>query len=344
MVAAGAPGVAAVIRGPGGVERYAVGLADVRRGTPISSRDAARTGSVNKTFTATVVLQLVGEGKLRLDDSVQRWLPGLVPNGDHITVRQLLNQTSGLPDYCGVPPSNTLCDPRGSDMGRFWTQRELVDISVGAPPLFPPGEGWSYSNTGYVLLGMIIRQVTGHTLAFEYQHRIFTPLGLHHTRFSLTTSMPNPYSHGYEVLAPGNWPLDVTSTSPTIAWAAGGIVSTDGDLTRFMRALLGGRLLKSTLLRQMKVPTPGSLAGLANLGILGTYGYGLVHYTWAGDCGVFGHRGDFPGYHTLAVASNGRRGGAMYDTTQGAPPSLILATAKAERLISCRMRFGRIGK
>lgn len=341
MVAAGAPGVTAVIRGPSGVERYAVGLGDVRRGTRISSFGAARVGSVTKTFTATVVLQLAGQGKLRLGDSVQRWFPALVPN---VTVRQLLNQTSGLADYCAVPPTSTLCDPRGADMGRYWSERQLVKIGAGAGALFPPGQGWSYSNTGYVLLGMIIERVTGHSLAAEYQRRIFRPLQMSHTRFSATTSMPRPYSRGYEVLDPGSWPLDVTRTSPTVAWGAGGIVSTDGDLASFVSALLGGRLVRPSLLRQMKAPTPGSYAGLARLGILGTYGYGLVHYSWAGGCGVFGHRGDFSGYHTLAVASDGRRGAAMYETTQGQPPLLQLATAKAERLLSCRMRFGRINK
>jgi D-alanyl-D-alanine carboxypeptidase len=229
-------------------------------------------------------------------------------------------------------------------MGHYWTQQKLVDIGAGAPPLFSPGEGWAYTNTGYVLLGMIIERATGHALRYEYERRIFAPLGLRHTRFSLATSMPRPYSHGYEILDPARWPLDVTATSPTIAWAAGGIVSTDQDLTTFMRALMGGRLVKPTLLRQMKAATAGSLAGLARLGILGTYGYGLIHYTWAGGCGVWGHRGDFAGYHTLAVASNGRRGAAMYETTQGQSTLLALATAKAERLISCRLRFGHIGR
>jgi D-alanyl-D-alanine carboxypeptidase len=151
---------------------------------------------------------------------------------------------------------------------------------------------------------MILERVTGHALGYEYERRIFAPLGLRHTRFAVTRSMPRPYSHGYEILDPGTWPLDVTATSPTIAWAAGGIVSTDEDLTTFMRALVGGPLLRPTLLRQMKMAAAGSLAGLARLGILGTYGYGLIHYTWAGGCGVWGHRSDFAGYHTLAVANS----------------------------------------
>jgi D-alanyl-D-alanine carboxypeptidase len=143
-----------------------------------------------------------------------------VANGDHITVRELLNQTSGLTDYCNVPPA-TLCTPSPAEMGRRWTERELVEIGAEAAPTFPPGQGWAYTNTGYVLLGMIIERVTGHPLAAEYERRIFRPLGLRRTQFPVTTSMTRAYSSGYDVLAAGSWPLDVTATSPTIPLGRG---------------------------------------------------------------------------------------------------------------------------
>jgi D-alanyl-D-alanine carboxypeptidase len=343
VVAGGAPGVTAVIQGPAGVERYSAGSANIRAGRPISPRDSARVGSVTKTFTATVVLRLAAKRKLGLGDSVQKWLPGVVPNGDRITVRQLLNHTSGIADYCNVPPASTLCIPSGREMARRWTQRQLVDIGAGAPATFPPGRGWAYSNTGYVLLGMIIERVAGHTLSQEYKRWIFRALGLRHTKLAVTTSMPRPYSHGYEVLSGGSWPTDVTATSPTIAWSSGAIVSTVGDMETLMRALLRGRLVPRSLLGEMKRRTPGSLAALEGGGTA-TYGLGLFHYTWSSACGVWGHSGDFPGYHTMAVASGrGRRGAAMYVTADALAPPGVLATLRAERLLACRMRFGHIG-
>ena len=110
-VAAGVPGATAVIRGPGGIERYAAGVADLRRRVPLSPDHRARVGSVTKTFTAAVILKLVARGRITLDEPVERWLPGLVPNGERITIRELLNHTSGLAEYCAVPPDSTLCVP-----------------------------------------------------------------------------------------------------------------------------------------------------------------------------------------------------------------------------------------
>lgn len=284
------------------MERYSAGSANLRSGRPISPRDFARVVGVTKTFTATVVQQLVAEGKLGIGDSIQRWLPGLVPHGDRITVRELLNHTSGIADYCNVPPGSTLCDPGGNG-ARRWTQRQLVEIGAGAPPLCPPGQGWSHSNTAYVLLGMIIERVTGHTAAKEYERRILRPLGLRHTEFRTTTSMPRPYSHGYDVVSAGSWPSDVTATSPTIAWSSGAIVSTVGDLETFMRALLGGRLVSRSLLREMKRPTPGSLAALQGQDA-STYGLGLQHFTWSSGCGVWGPHGRLP---RLSHSRHGQR-------------------------------------
>jgi D-alanyl-D-alanine carboxypeptidase len=346
VVDGGAPGVTAVIRGPGGRERYSAGSANLRSGRPISPRDHGRNGSITKSFTATVVLQLAAEGKLGLEDSVQKWLPGVVPNGDRITVRQLLDHSSGIADYCSVPLDSTLCGPPPAQMARRWTPEELVAIGVGAPRTFPPGQGWSYTNTDYVLLGMIIERATGRTVGAEYKRRIFRPLGLDQTRFPTSTSMPRPFSRGYDVLAGGTWPRDVTATSPTIAGSAGAIVSTPGDLQTFMRALLRGRLVSRSLLAETKRPTPGSLDGPNALegGGVGTYGLGLIHYTWSKACGVWGHTGAFPGYRSIAVSNrNGRRGAAMYITSEALAPPGAIAGLEAERLLACRMRFGRIG-
>jgi len=344
VVDGGAPGVAAVIQGPNGRETFAAGSADVRRGVPIAPRDRFRVGSVAKSFTSTLVLKLVAQGKVGLEDPVEKWLPGAVPNGDRITIRELLNMSSGLANYCAVPPDSTLCIPPPSEMARRWTPQQLVKIGVSAPPNFAPGKGWSYTNTGYVLLGMLVEKVTGESLEAEYESEIFQPLGLHDTELPSGTAIPDPNSHGYDVLTASTWPGDVTATSPSIAWSAGGIVSSPGDMATFMRALVAGRLLPPALMREMKRPTPGSLAGPTAFegGGIGSYGLGLVHYTWSHACGVWGHSGDFPGYHTLVLSSgDGKRGAAMYVNSDALAPPGALATLEAERLLACRMRFGR---
>ncbi len=347
MVRNGAPAVSAVIQGPGGrIERYSAGLANVRSGIPESTANDFRIGSVTKTFVATAILQLVADGKLKLTDTVQKWFPGLVPGGGQITIRELLNHTSGIADYCSLPKYPTLCSPRGSAMTKTWTQRQLVKLGATAPRPFKPGTDWQYSNTGYVLLGMIIERVTGQTLERTLQSRILRPLGLTRTEFPTTTAMPAPFSHGYDVSANGNWPLDLTFTTPTIAWGAGAMVSTVGNLATFMRAVLGGRLITRSLLAQMKQPTPNSLSGgKYSLGAeFGSYGYGLIHYTWGSACGVYGNTGDFPGYNTVALATaNGSRGAALSITSDTLQTGPTIGFIEVEHLLACRMRFGHIG-
>ena len=159
----------------------ASGLGNVDEQTPMRPGDRFRIASHTKTYVATVVLQLVSEGKLRLDDTVEQWLPGLVPNGDEITIRQLLNMTSGLFDYEQDP--RVFAPYINGDLGYHWSPLELVQIAVSHEPLFEPGATQSYSNTGYILAGLIIEAATGNTLRGELSHRIFRPLDLRATSF-----------------------------------------------------------------------------------------------------------------------------------------------------------------
>jgi len=353
VVAAGVPGAAGVIRGPRGIERYSAGEADVRRGVAISSRDHTRAGSVNKAFTSAVILQLVASGRFGLDDAVESLLPGALPDGGQITVRQLLNMTSGLADYCSVPASPggpDPCNPSPAERTRAWAPQELIDIGVSAPRTFAPGQGWAYTNTGYLLLGMIIERVTGDSLAAEYRQRIFRPLGLKDTRYAPeTVAMPKPFSHGYDVLAAGSWPDDVTRISPTIAGAAGAAVSTPDDMEKFIRAYLSGRLVPARLVSEMKLATPGSLNGAAPSmplegGGVATYGLGLEHYTWSHSCGTFGHSGSIPGYHPYTfTTADGSRGAAMFLNADALEPQGVIAANEVQRLVACRMRFGDVG-
>jgi D-alanyl-D-alanine carboxypeptidase len=300
LVRLGAPGAIVVVRTPDGIRERAAGLAELEPRERMQPTLRFRIASVTKTFVATVVLQLEAEGRLRLDDTVERWLPGLVPNGGSITLRQLLNHTSGLfsfnedEDYTKA----LIADP-----GRSWSPREVLSVAFSHPPLFAPGTGWSYSNTNYVVLGLVIEAVTGSTLELQLEQRILTPLKLQATSFPAGPEIEGPFAHGYVGPHPGlpiaeGTLLDVSSIlNPSFAWGMGNMVSNAPDLTRFFAALLQGRLLPARQLAEMKTGSSGNAV----------YGLGLrTTYTACGT--AFGHEGDIAGYRTAVWAKpNGRR-------------------------------------
>ena len=304
IVAAGAPGAAALVRDEHGLQQAASGLANLRTGRPMRPGLTYRVGSLTKPFVATVVLQLVAEGKLSLSDTVERWLPGILPYGDQVTLRQLLNHTSGVPDYVIAP----ILELYGSWQGRFraWAPQELVALVADQPPDFPPGTAWSYSNTGYILVGLIVEAATGHKLGKELTRRIFRPLGLRDTYFPVNRpDIPGRNARGYSLpLSPQGEVLDgplvdFTVYNPSLAWAAGALVSDLDDLARFFRALLGGRLLPPRLLAKM----------LTTVTIEPGFGYGLglmVIETPAGR--LVGHGGSIPGFFNVVLSTeDGRR-------------------------------------
>jgi D-alanyl-D-alanine carboxypeptidase len=295
IVAAGAPGAVGLVWDGRTTERAASGVADLRTGRPMRTADRYRVGSVTKTFVAAVVLQLVGEGVLRLSDPIERWLPGLVPGGAGITVRNLLNHTSGLYNYTDDPRVFAPYLDRG-DRDFVWQPRQLVGVATAHPPVFAPGTGWSYSNTGYILLGLIVKASTGIDISRQLERRVFQPLRLRDTSFPVTDPrVPQPNAHGYANFHPGAALTDITVLSPSWAGAAGAIVSTVEDVARFYRALLGGHLLRPDLLAAMKT-TVDAGSGFR-------YGLGLVN----GDapCAtVWGHNGDFVGYFDFAITND----------------------------------------
>ena len=310
----GVPGVIGLARRGDRLVNTASGLADAATGRLMTTSDRVRVGSITKTFVSTVVLQLVAEDRLRLSDSVARWLPRLVPGGEAITLRELLQHTSGIFDYTADPG---FLPAVAANPARVWRPRELVRIAVAHPPLFPPGTSFAYSNTDYILLGLVVEAATGKPLARELQGRIFTPLGLRGTSLPYEgVTIPVPYAHGYLLNQPGApGPVDVTAVSPSIAWAAGGIVSTSGDLARFYFALLTGRLLPPPLLRQMLTTASA--------------GYGLGIYPVPTACGTgWGHTGDFPGYNSYAFTT--RNGGRQAIVVVDADFSTLSAQQKAD--------------
>jgi D-alanyl-D-alanine carboxypeptidase len=293
VVAAGVPGALVLVRNGDRTVRLTAGYANLARRTPMRVTDRFRIGSETKMFVSTVVLQLVGEGKLSLDDTVERRLPGLVPNGRNITVRQLLNHTSGLYDYAEDKAFLAQLDnPR-----KVWTPRRLIALATAHKPLFRPGTKWGYSNTGYIALGLIVEATTGHTLGAELRKRIFEPLRLRATSFATRPQIAGRYAHGYSRLGQPRL-YDISFIDPSLFWAAGAIVSTADDLVRFHDALLRGRLLRPNLLAAMKT----------TVNVTPQQGYGLGIIRWRYPCGTFwGHGGGIFGYETFTASTGDSR-------------------------------------
>ncbi|GAA2997860.1 serine hydrolase domain-containing protein [Actinokineospora diospyrosa] len=304
LVRSGVTGVVVRVDDGRRVQTIGRGVTTVDPPRPIGTSADFRIASVTKSFVATIVLQLVDEGKARLTDTVERLLPGVVPNGRGISLRQLLNHTSGLYNYTDDQTwlSTALANP-----SRSWTGRELVAVAVSHPPVSQPGAQWAYNNTNYVLAGLIAERLTGRPLARLVTDRITGPLGLRDTYFATDTRVRPGHIHGYQPNPDGTY-TDTTTWSPTMAGAAGAMVSTPQDVSRFYRALLSGDLLAQPRLRDMltTVDVPERHGG-----------YGLGIYYIDTPCGrVWGHAGDFPGYHTIAYQDRtGRRSATLMVAT-----------------------------
>ncbi|WP_063753229.1 serine hydrolase domain-containing protein, partial [Streptomyces resistomycificus] len=255
------------------------------RGSGIARADHFRAGSLTKTFIATVVLQLAAEHRLKLSDTVEQHLPGLVRgagnDGRALTLRALLTHTSGLYDFTAVTGGAVPLSPR-----------QALRIALTHPPA-TPGR-YAYSNTNYVLLGLVVEQVTGHSYATEAERRLIAPLGLTGTSFpGSRTTLPSPHGRAYATDG-----TDVTEIDPQVAGAAGELVTTLADLDRFYAALLGGRLLPPGRLREM----------LDTRTAQGSYGMGLIPVKLPCGTTVWGHDGRITGsYVRTAATVDGRR-------------------------------------
>jgi D-alanyl-D-alanine carboxypeptidase len=294
LVKAGAPGAIVYLRTPTKTRAGVAGLADRSAHTPMRAADRWRIASLTKAFVSVLVLQLEAEGKLDIDDPVERYLPHVVPNGSAISLRELMNHTSGLYDFSDDPGfSQAVFD----DPSRTWAPLELTSIAFKHLPYFAPGADYHYSNTNYILLGLVVEAVDGKPLAQSLQQRIIGPLGLSATSLPAAIELAPDFVHGYLSLD-GSPLIDVAPLlSPSIGWSAGGMVSNASDVTRFYRALLTGKLLAPAQLAEMETPSPTS----------GTYGLGIDS---SSPCGpAFGHLGDFTNsWRTEVLASrNGKR-------------------------------------
>jgi D-alanyl-D-alanine carboxypeptidase len=274
------------------------GLGELTARVPMRPYDRIRAGSILKTFVATVTLQMVEEGKLALDQTLPALLPaavvGRVPSAEQITLRMLLAHTSGIPEWVTDEIRASIV----TNPGRIWTTDEVIDLAVGQPPWFPPGTSWRYSNTNYVLAGLVIDRAGGKGWRAEVRERLFAPLGLR------ASELPEPgtnlstagFAHGYEP-GPDGGMLDLSSIDSSMAGASGGhaLVTTDEDLARFLEALLAGRLFRN----------PATLTAMTTMidaphesGLPHRYGLGLEAFDFPGGT-VIGHGGGTGGYTTM---------------------------------------------
>ena len=260
------------------------GVSDLSTQKPRELTDYIRIGSITKTFIGTVFLQLCDEGKIALNDKLDKYYPQ-VPNAKDITMRELLNMTSGLQDYLNAPElDNAFFYERLKE----YTDDEILNIAIKLPPMFPPGEPgkYHYSNTNYLLLGMIIDKVTNGKWQNEIVNRIIKKLGLKNTIVPVTPDMPEPYCHGYMKDSTGKVE-DATKISPTITGAAGCMISTIGDLTVYVKALDSGELLSDTMQAERLKTIPTGTAPFL--------GYGLAILKIGS---FYGHNGGITGFNT----------------------------------------------
>jgi D-alanyl-D-alanine carboxypeptidase len=286
VVAAGAPGAIGLVRSGDTDACAAAGFSDADEETPMKPTDRWQIASVSKVYTYTVVLQLVGEDELSLDDTVDDWVPGLVPRGDEITVRMLLDHSSGLVGYADAAGYQDALDAGDGVI----TPRRLVALGASEPRSFEPGQGYEYADTNTDVAGLVVEAVTGRSLGTELQERIFTPLKLADTSFEPDDETTRSQAHGYQDDA------DVTELGPTAVrgWADAAIVSNAQDLATFFSALLDGTLLDKAELDVMLTPNEasGSDRGLTGL------------FVEEQDCDDgYGHEGHTPGFRTQVAAS-----------------------------------------
>lgn len=325
-MANGAPGAMARFTGPDGVRTRTAGARDRVSGEAMDTRARFRIGSVSKTFSSVVLLQLVDEGRLELDAPVNHYLPGLLPD-DRITVRHLLTHRSGLADYTEAMFAKTVPGFEAV-RNRVFTYQELVDLSLAEPRTTEPGVAYKYSNANFVVVGMLIENATGTSVAKQYEQRIIKPLKLRHTSYvhpetRIRGTHVRGYLHPDEVGAPL-----VDSTEQTVSWAqsAGAVISDPADLNTFTTALMRGRLLSPRMLDAMTTVTPTDATQTR------FYGLGLRRYDLSCGTQVYGHTGTVQGFYTYAFATrDGRRAlSAMANTSnRGAANTALGGTLEA---------------
>ena len=319
LVEAGYPAaLAAVSDSKGESAGVAVGKGSLETGQAPPMDGEVRIGSNTKTFVAVVVMQLVQEGKVGLDEPIETYLPGLIKgegiDGSKITVRQLLQHTSGLPEYTDtIPGSGDIFQVKD----HYAQPRDLLDAALGKPAAFEPETQWKYTNTNYIVLGMLIERVSQRPVGEQIDERIVKKLGLSHTYFPAPgeEKIRGTHPQGYHLSAGGKLE-DITEMDPFWAWAAGAMISTPSELNTFFQAVFDGRLLTQSSIDEMKKGVDTDKAGVV-------YGLGLIGRSLSCGGTAWGHGGDIAGYHT--------RGGVGPDGTAVTVAVTALPSAIADQ-------------
>jgi D-alanyl-D-alanine carboxypeptidase len=312
MKANAVPGTVVLIDSPTKGDWAATfGTAKIGKQVPMKTSDLFRIGSNTKTMTSTVILQLVEEGKLKLNDPIGKFVPG-VPNGKKITIRELAEMRSGLYSYTFDPAFNQILDTHPK---KAWKSSELLKIAFAHKPNFAPGAEYEYCNTNIVLLGVVIEKLTGESASEAFRERIFEPLGMKHSLLPEPGEwrIPGPHPEGYQfgtnvqtiesyavpkaelsaALDGTLAPHDYTYSNPSWAWTAGGAISTPRELATYAKALGTGKGLLSPRMQKVRMNslrplTPGDKSGVE-------YGIGLAQFA----PGIVGHDGQLPGFSSF---------------------------------------------
>lgn len=294
------------------------GTGNLETNAPISVDDHFRIASITKTFTATAILQLIDQGQLTLDARLSQFVEGIT-YGDRITVEELLNMTAGVYSY--TDDQTFLHDYEQNPLLPF-TPQDAINIIQQHDPAFEPGTQAQYSDSNYILLGLIVECITGRPLDQVIQTQILDPLQMTHTSFPTTADMPAPFAHGYYPNL-GRSPRDVTESNPTVAWAAGAMISTLGDLRIWAKALATGTLLSpSTQALRLHMVLLASGGGIQV-----RYGLGIADLN-----GFLGHNGAIVGYGSAMFYLPSRNAtiivlGNMNTTFSAAPTSIFAGLA-----------------
>ncbi|WP_078953974.1 serine hydrolase [Streptomyces globisporus] len=321
----GPPGAIAVLTRDGVRQVYRAGTAEVGTRRPPRPDDHMRIASVAKAFSGAVALSLVDRQALRLDDTIGGRLPHLPEAWHAVTLRQLLQHTSGLPDFS---KSKAFQDIVRADPRHHFDSRRLLDFVADQPLGFPPGSRYAYSNSDNIAVALMAEQATGRSYESLLRQLVYRPLDLTETSLPQGYRLPRPFLHGY-FTAPGEAPEDVSeAVSASGAWASGGIVSTPADLSRFIGGYAGPELLSPMTRRAQQDFLPGGASEPAGPGA-NAAGLGLFRYTTR--CGtVLGHTGNTPGYTQFAAATrDGRRTVTVSVTTQATTNPALLARLRA---------------
>ncbi|MDJ0371571.1 serine hydrolase domain-containing protein [Streptomyces sp. H10-C2] len=332
----GPPGVIALLTRDGRTEVYRAGIGDIESGRPPRADDHMRIASVSKAYSGAVALQLVDRGDLRLDETIGERLPRLPEAWHRVTLRQLLQHTSGLPDFSANPEFREIL---GNDPHHRFDSRRLLDFIADEPLLFRPGSRYQYSNSDNIAVALMAEDATGRRYEDLLRQLVYRPLHLRRTSLPQGYRLPEPFLHGYDVTPPAP-PDDVSElVGASGSWASGGIVATPADLGAFIRGYGGHALISDRTREQQLTFLDGGASEPAGPGANAA---GLAIFRYTTRCGVlYGHTGNFPGYTQLAATTpDGRRSLTFTLNTQVSKsnkPALLAKVRAIQENFACAL-------